>query len=109
MAKTEVGKEICRLYSVLDLLRRQADFYNKKIKLCKRESNYFVFDPYTCYDYSPAGPERWDEELDLGYYEKMYAYVTFFQGALRTVEKEIRKIKRKIKELQRLQSPKNSG
>ena len=101
MAKSVTGEKIRELYRQLEKLRFNADNNNRQIRYFKKGIK-FKFNPYTYYYYSPAGPNYWDEECDLSYEQKEYAYISFFKEALRVTEKEIKKVKSQIKELQRI-------
>ena len=101
MAKSVTGEKIHELYRQLEKLRFNANNNSRHIKDFKKESK-FKFNPYEYYYYSPAGPNYWDEECDLSYEQKEYAYIAFFKEALRVTEKEIKKVKLQIKELQRI-------
>lgn len=105
MAKSKRGAEIHELYEKLERLRNVARYENGELNSRKAASKNFKFDPYKYYSYSPC-TGYWEEcqEDDLRYEEKMYAYVFFFRDALKSTEKEIKRVKKQIKELQRLQS-----
>ncbi len=103
MAKSEIGNRIHGLYKDLERLKLTAENDNRHIRYFKKETK-FKFNPYGFYYYSPPGPNYWDEECDLSYEQKEYAYIAFFKEALRVTEREIKKIKLQIKELQRQQS-----
>lgn len=107
MAKSETGKQINDLYRQLDRLKSIARNNNSNLLFCKEESKNFKFNPYKFYDYSPK-MDYWDEESDLSFEQKMYAYKNFFRDALKATEKEIRKTKKKLKELQRSQCKKEA-
>lgn len=103
MAKSEVGKEINRLYSNLGFLQDRVKEYVLQIEDCKADAKNFKFNPYECYFYSPK-VDYLDDECDLPEEQKMYAYTAFFKKALKAVEREIRKVKKQIKKLQRSQN-----
>lgn len=102
MAKSAVGEEINSLYNALNGLKRVVANHVANINVCKSGAKNFKFNPYTFYEYSPK-MDCWDDEIDLTYEQKMYAYISFFKEALKVTENEIREIKYEIKELQRSQ------
>lgn len=103
MLEKTIGKQINELYRQLERLKAIARNNNSNLRFCKEESKNFKPNPYKFYDYSPK-MDYWDEESDLSFEQKMYAYKGFFKDALKATEKEIRKVKYQIKELQRKQT-----
>lgn len=96
------------MYERLEKLKHKANYYNTEICSLKK-----LIEDYIPKGKNPLNIEEWqsyspctgfheeEQECDLPYYQKYYAYLLYFRKLLKLVEKEIRKEERKILNIQR--------
>ena len=95
------------LYGRLDELKSKAKHYNYQIRQMKKllEGCDNPLNINEWQEYSPCtGFHDFEQENDLPYDQKYYAYLLYFRALLKEVEKEIKKEKLRIKEVQRNES-----